>query len=549
MHRIYFMKRLHLHQNIFCKTTRIKYIFVCALLIALAVCSWATRAQTDPVPGETVAEPVPEAQVQPSLKKASCDNAKFKASYLNLPLHFEANQGQSDPEVRYMSRGSGYILFLTDGEAVLALGGGQEKKCNEGQPKTACDHLTTDNRHGAVLRMKLLGANPKPNISGLEQLPGKSNYFIGNDCQKWTTGIPSYQKVEYRGVYPGVDLIYYGNQRRLEYDFIVAPGTNPGLIRLQFEGAEEMRVDENGDLVLTLSAEGSEVRFRAPITYQEIGTDRRTVASRYFIAAGEEVGFEIGVYDADRPLIIDPVLDYATYLGDSDVDQARHVTVDASGNAYVTGSTQSTNFPTTGGAYDTIHNSVGFDDIFVTKFNAAGSGLVYSTFIGGGDDDRGNAIAVDTSGNAYIVGTTTSSNFPTVNAYDTSLGGTRDAIVAKLSSDGSTLLYSTYYGGSGNDGASVAAMALDSSGNVYFTGQTGSGDLPLANAYDNGLTGPVDVYVAKINTNTPGASGLQYSSYLGGTDQAWYENPGDIGFDGSGNIYVIGNTSAIDFPT
>ena len=278
-------------------------------------------------------------------------NQQIADAYGKLPLSFEANQGQSDSQVNFISRGSGYTLFLTPAEALLS--------------------MRSDSTHGATLAMKLAGANRRPQISGADRLPGTANYFIGSDPSQWRTAIPTYGRVNYRGVYPGIDLTYYGNQRQLEYDFVVAPGADPGVIALEFQGADRVGIDSQGDLVLDVA--GQQVRQHKPVVYQEINGARQIVEGRYVRRGRREVGFAIARYDRGKLLVIDPAmaLVYSTYLGGSDFDQGYAIAADSAGNAYVTGETFSTNFPTTPGAFQTTLNGVG--DAFVTKLNASGT--------------------------------------------------------------------------------------------------------------------------------------------------------------------------------
>ena len=377
------------------------------------------------------------------------------ANYGKLPLSFEANQGQTDEAVKFLSRGKGYTLFLTSTEAVLSLrkgsaepeaevprlvndpGGTGPRRAGAGvSPGGAGADLlrsadSADRPPSSVLRMKLVGANPEGRVTGIEELPGKSNYFIGNDPGKWRTGVPLYAKVQYEEVYPGIDLLYYGtNQRQLEYDFVVSPGADPGNILLGFEGADELRLDKEGNLLL--AADGGEVALKAPVLYQEVEGEKNYIAGGYVVEQNNQVAFEIAAYDASKPLIIDPVLSYSTYLGGSDTDVALGIAVDAAGNAYVTGLTGSANFPTANALQAAFGG--GFRDAFVAKLNAAGSVLDYSTYLGGSSFDEGLDIAVDAAGNAYVTGVTNSADFPTANALQGTLdGGSFDAFVAKLS--------------------------------------------------------------------------------------------------------------------
>jgi hypothetical protein len=437
-----------------------------------------------------------------------------------LPLAFEKNRGQTGSKVKFLARGQGYTLFLTSGEAVLALHKASAKS--------------------GVLRMKLLGANPASNVSGVDELPGKTNYFIGNDAKRWHTNVPMYAKVKYKSVYSGIDLVYYGNQRQLEYDFVVAPGADPRCIQLGVRGARKISRREDGDLVLAM-AEG-EIRWHKPVVYQGNDGARQEVAARYAIKGKNRVAFEVADYDSRRPLFIDPLV-YSTYLGGSGGDDGWAIAVDSSGGAYVAGSTASINFPTMNPLQPNEADGGVDSDAFVAKFNATGSALVYSTYLGGNAADYGNGIAVDSSGNAYVTGYTQSTNFPTVNPLQPTIGGGQgiDAFVAKLNSTGSALVYSTYLGGSGEDIGN--GIAVDSSGNAYVTGGTSSSDFPTMNPLQPANGGAPDAFVTEINTT---GSALVYSTYLGGSS-------GDGGFgiavDGSGNAYVTGGTSSTDFPT
>ena len=454
--------------------------------------------------------------------------ARINAAYGQLPLSFEANQGQTDAHVNFLSRGAGYALFLTPDEAALRL-----------QQPVASGTAAAQAAPEAVLRMQLVGANATPRVVGRDQLPGTSNYFIGNDPSRWHTDIPNYAQVEEQGVYPGVDLVYYGNQRQLEYDFTVAPGADPGVIRLAISGAESMTLDAQGNLVLHTA--GGDVVEQAPVLYQEADGGRQAVSGHFVLEGDGQVGFAVGAYNPSKPLIIDPVLSYSTYLGGSGNDAVvgSGIAVDSAGNAYVTGDTVSTNFPT---ANPLQPATGGGDDAFVAKLNASGTALVYSTYLGGSGDDAGSDIAVDSAGNAYVTGYTRSTNFPTANPLQPTFGGDRDAFVAKLNASGTALVYSTYLGGIASDVGS--GIAVDSAGNAYVTGDTVSTNFPTANplqpASGGGLT---DAFVAKLNAT---GTALVYSTYLGGSAS---DAGLDIAVDSAGNAYVTGNTSSTNFPT
>jgi beta-propeller repeat-containing protein/HYDIN/CFA65/VesB family protein len=444
--------------------------------------------------------------------------ASLVKNYGQLPLAFEPNEGQSDPQAKFISRGAVYGLFLTPTEAVLRLWS-----------------TATSGQSGAILRMRLLNTNSKTEVFGQEELPGKSNYFRGNDPTKWQTNVPHFAKVRYRDIYPGVDLVYYGQQRELEYDFVLQPGVDPGVIRLSIEGARRIRL-KAGDLLLS-SAEG-EMRLRRPHIYQEVGGSKRKVQGEYCLIGKKEVGFRVTRYDRRRVLVIDPVLAYSSYLGGGSGEYGRGIAVDAAGNAYITGNTYSNDFPTVNAIQPAKH---GISDAFVTKINASGTAVLYSTYLGDGIDDLGTRIAVDTAGNAYITGSTHSSDFPIVNAIQPAKRGFRDAFVTKLNASGSALVYSTYLGGGGDDYGDD--IATDVAGNTYVLGATSSNDFPTVNALQPTGHGSGDAFVTKINAD---GSALVYSTYLGGSGTEWGAG---IAVDKAGNAYVSGTTESTDFPT
>jgi hypothetical protein len=474
-----------------------------------------------------------------SSKPEEAARVRVSETYGRLQLHFEANQGQTDPQVKFLSRGGRHVLFLTPTEAVIVVTTPKQASNNE-SPRIGGKSTRPEGATRTALRMSFLGANPTPQVTGLDELPGRANYFTGNDPTKWRTNSPTYAKVRYQDLYPGTDLVYYGNQRQLEYDFIVRPGADPSRILLGFQGADPLEVDAAGNLVLHTAA--GPIRQRKPVVYQKIDGVRRQISGDYVLKGTDQVGFTVAAYDVTRPLVIDPVLVYSTYLGGSLDDEGDGIAVDASGNAYVTGVTGSTNFPTTAGAFDTTPNSAA--DAFVTKLNPTGSVLVYSTYLGGSNFDRGFGIAVDAAGDAYVTGVTSSMNFPTTTgAFDTTYnGGEKDAFVTKLNATGSALVYSTYLGGSGDDDTGLG-IAVDALGSAYVTGVT-STDFPTTmGAFDTTFNGDLDAFVTKLN---PAGSALAYSTYLGGSGF-------DLGFgiavDALGNAYVTGITDSTNFPT
>ncbi len=478
---------------------------------------------------------------------AAAGRVQVSEAYGKVPLSFEANRGQTDEQVKFLARGSRSTLFLTSSEAVLVFATREQPaqgRLHRARLRRAEDGQVTQ----TVLRMNLVGASPKPRLVGMEELPGKANYFIGNDPGKWRTNVPTFAKVHYENLYPGIDLIYYGNQGQLEYDLVVRPGADPKEITLGFQGAEKLKLDNQGDLLLH-TATGT-IRQRKPFIYQEIDGARREIAGGYLLKGAHRLGFQIAAYDRSRPLVIDPALFYSTYLGGSDNDVGLGIAVDSSGNAYVTGYTISTDFPTTAGAFQPSSPAPLTVHAFVTKLDPTGSALVYSTYLGGSVGDEGLGIAVDTLGNAYVTGITSSLDFPTTaGAFETTnVGGA--AFVTKLDPSGSALVYSTYLGGSGDEVG--RGIAVDTSGNAYVTGATFSTDFPttagaLQRTSGGGPAGcgssTWDGFVTKLD---PTGSALVYSTYLGGSD---VEEGIGIALDALGNAYVTGETFSSNFPT
>jgi hypothetical protein len=466
-------------------------------------------------------------------------------AYGKLPLSFEENRGQVDNKVKYVSRGSGYTLFLTATEAVLTLRKADEVRQHERPSRDLLHtHSAIPNRQSAVLRMKLRGANSEPVVTGESEMGARTNYFIGNDPEKWRTEVSRYERVRYAQVYPGIDMIYYGQQRQLEYDFEVAPGVDSRQIALEFTGVKRVQVERGtGDLILKTS--GGEVRQRRPVAFQEVGGERREVASRYVMQGKRKVGIEVGEYDRTQRLVIDPILGYSTYLGGSDYDSGYGIAADESGIAYVTGLTSSFDFPATEPYELDQYNA------FVTKIDTNASGaasLLYSAYLGGTDYDQGNAIAVNSSGIVYVTGDTISYDFPTVNQYQKDLdGGYSDVFVTKIDTNASgaeSLLYSTYLSGGMDDYG--RAIAVDAAGNAYVTGYTNSNNFPRRNQFQGRRdTLYYDAFVTKINTNASGTASLLYSTYLGGST---YDEGADIAVDAAGIAYVTGSTDSFNFP-
>jgi hypothetical protein len=468
-----------------------------------------------------------------------------------LQLGFEPNQGQARPGVNFVARGRGYSLYLTPGEAELVLPTAAPALKHKSASAKAGESRPLTSRR---VQIALKGANPAAVGRAMDELPGKTNYILGGDESKWRKDVPSYAKVQYDAVYPGVDLVYYGTQGRLEYDFLVQPGGKPETMALTIKGADQVHLDAAGDLVLATG--DSEIRQGRPVAYQEIAGVRQAVDASYELRADHSVGFRIGEYDHSQPLVVDPYVSYATYLGKSGTDEPWVMAVDstgiyvagATGTAWFTSANTTTDYP----SYKTTYSSS--YDIFLTKLSLDGQKIIYSTFYGGAGDDRCRGIAVDAAQNVYFTGETSggTGNFPAVNAWQTGTAGGYDAYVVKLGSTGNTVAFSSWLGGGGNDAA--YGIALDASGNAYVTGMTRS-----TNMFPAGIMtgvaqptsgGDIDMFIAKI-ASAGGTSGRLLATYLGGGAA---EVGNAIAVDSAGYIYAVadsqspGNTS-VPFPT
>ena len=386
--------------------------------------------------------------------------------------------------------------------------------------------------HGEQIRVRFEGASKGVTLEGIDPLAARANFFLGQDPRGWRTGVPAFQKILYRGLYPGIDLIYSGTNDRIKSEFTVAPGADPLLLRLAYSGTLSIAV--NGDLIA--SDAGSELRERAPEIFQETAAGRVQVAGRYRLIDDRTAGFEMDSYDASLPLVIDPVISYSTYLGGTGMSAVTGLAVDSGGNLYVTGWTEALDFPIVGAAQAANQGGV---DVFVAKFNPTGTALLYATYIGGRGDDRGAAIAVDSNGQAYVTGSTASTNFPLASPIRTTLGGSKTAFVLKLNAVGNMLLYSTYLGGTNWETGN--AIAVDASGNMYVAGDTQSANFPVLNAVQSAIGGGMDAFVTKLTS----AGALSFSTFLGG---AGNEHAGGIAVDGSGSVYVAGGTYSPNFP-
>jgi hypothetical protein len=509
-------------------------------------------AQSTPIQNLNEGKPAPLSKFSFTGQTSSIVRANALESYGNLPLSFEVNSGQIDRRVRFFSRTGMYTLFLTSDDAVFAVeaskAAGESKVAGAAVPSK---FISTMSKASTILSMKLRNADPLARIIGVDELAGTSNYFVGRDPANWRTNVRMYAKVKYEGIYPGIDLLYYGNQRQLEYDFIVRPRADPHRIVIDFKGAKEIRRDAHGNLILKIGDE--EMRWRKPVAYQTLVGKRRFVAARYSKKDPKNptrVVFEIAKYDTNQPLYIDPLM-YSTYLdGSSSTSSAYGIAVDTSGDAFVIG-TASVNFPTTPGAFQSSCGGDCNGNTFVTKFNPSGSALIYSTYIGGSGSDVGSGIVADSAGDVYVTGSTTSSDFPvTPGAVQSAYGGNGDAFLAELNPGGSALIYSSYLGGSNQDFGS--GVTVDSAGNAYVAGGTCSSDFPVTpgafqttyssdiNCLETGFPG--DAFITEIK---PSASPLVYSTYLGGSS---YNMASGIALDSSGNAYVTGLTGSSNFP-
>ncbi|HUQ90883.1 MAG TPA: SBBP repeat-containing protein [Bryobacteraceae bacterium] len=438
-----------------------------------------------------------------------------KSKLGSTPLYFEPNVGQSDAKVQFLARGGGFLTLLTGQEAFFF-------SASLKQPL----HLT------------LAGARKAQRAQALEQVPGLSNYFYGKDPAGWRTNVPHYAKVRFEGVYKGIDVVFYSGERRLEYDFVVAPGADPNLIELAWEGVEGVRIDEAGDMVLSTTA--GDIRQRRPKVYQEIDGRQVTVEARYRKGRNQNYQFELASWDRKRPLVIDPQIVYSTYLGGAQGDEIYGITTDAVGSAFLTGYTKSANFPVAN-AYQSTNQ--GNNDIFVTKLALNGTQLFYSTYIGGEGDDLGFGITIDSTGSPIVVGRTSSFGYPvTQRAFQKDYTGGDDAVITKLVPDGNRLSWSTYLGtGEAND--SAKAVGVDYADNVIVTGTTNSSIfITTPNAYSRSYKGNRDLFVSKFDS---GGINLLFSTYIGGV---FDDDPNVMVIDRAGDILIGGGSMSPDYP-
>ncbi len=507
---------------------------------------------------QSPASPIPAALGSISSGSSSFDRSLFVSSspkskpnaqalLSQLPMIFEPNQGQADSTVKFLAHGAGYSLFFDSTGAMLAM-----------QTTHPASSKGGTGRSVESLRMMLSGANPSTAISAGEPLPGKSNYFIGNDPQKWRTGVPQFAGVRYADVYPGIDLVFYGNQGRLEYDFKVAPGADPSQAELQFDGASKIELS-GGDLIL--AGDDNNVRLQAPRVYQRIGDREQHVEGRFVLRADNRVGFEIGAYDRTRELVIDPILVYSTYFGGG-TESSPSIAVNGDGNIYLAGSTSSALPASPVTPVQSGLKGTGAQNVFILDLNTS-TGILYLTYLGGSGMDTNVGLAVDAGGNAYVAGTTTSTDFPTVGGYQSApepgSTGTAHVFVSKLSGLDSlatppTLAYSTYLSGNGTDVAS--GMTIDSNADVFVTGTTTSTDkgsttdvfpasyLPAPYQLNPAGGSIIQFFVTKVNTASISTLSVPYSTYFGGGSPSnAIAQGGGIAVDTAGNIYFSGTTN------
>lgn len=509
--------------------------------------------------------------------KQSLDQANVSRSLslLQLPMRFEANHGQAESEVKFLSRGRGYTLFLTSHEAVLVLAqpsafGKEDAAKSSGmhfQDRQNGRREALRNQKFSVLRLQFAGANANPAIEGVDELSGKSNYFMGNDSSKWHTDIPNFSKVMYRDIYPGIDLVFYGSKEgELEYDFIVSPGADPKVINVKFEGADKIGKDQNGDLILYIP--GGELRQHKPNVFQESDAVKEMIEGQYLLKDSGLAGFNIASYKMTRPLVIDPVLSYSTYFGGSNgsgvsaggpgLDYGTCIVVDVQNSIYLGGIADPVNFP--GVRLGPNNPFVQNFTFFVTKINPATSTVIYSVYFGSSYRNDILDIAVDALGNVYAAGAMDGRDYPvTSNAFQSVAnvagfaGG--QAVVTKIGPSGNSLLYSSYLGGTGSLNGAVA-IAVDALGNAYVAGFTNSLDFPgspqssIRSSNPNAVQsanrgGGSDAFLVEISQSGTSVMTVDYFTYIGGSG---YDDVYGIAIDSSGNAYIVGATNSADFP-
>ncbi|HET9493958.1 MAG TPA: S-layer homology domain-containing protein [Chloroflexia bacterium] len=468
-----------------------------------------------------------------ALDAHSATLANTSVQRVSLPLQFEPNAGQTDKSVDFVARASGGTMFFRPAEVVMSLP-------VEGAKSNA----------RAAVAVQFVGANANHVIEGEGALPGKASYLKGNNPARWQKGLPTYAAVEYTGVYDGVNLKYEGDQGSLKGTYLLAPGTDPSIIRWRYTGAEQIVLQPGGDLKISIAGAEAALTEKAPVAWQEIAGQRTPVSVAYTVGEDGTAGFAVGAYNGALPLTIDPTISYSTFLGGDNFDDAIGIAVDSQGYTYVAGHTDSLNFPLVN-ARDPIYG--GNSDAYVTKLAPGGQNVIYSTYLGGNDVDYAFDVDVDASGNAYVTGRTASDDFPVAGAYRPVTDGSNDAYLTKLDPNGQGVLYSTFFGGSEDEQG--WGVAVDGAANAYIVGETSSADFSTRSAYDSTINGGTDGYVAKINTAASGDASLVYSTFLGGSSNDFaggrvlLEVGHGIAVDDLGYAYLAGQTQSADFPT
>lgn len=531
------MQTLRLRASSVNSRTRLRA--VCTLLLVVALCGQSALPQmaASRLPFKAVTAPLlSSSPATTAFTETSSATPHVSETLKNLPMNFTRNDGQTDARVKFTARGRGYGLFLTATEAVMAL-------------------QQTSTKRATTLRMQLLQANPHPEITGLDQLPTVTNYYVGNDPSQYREAVPHFARVKYAQMYPGIDVVYYGNQQQLEYDFIVAPGADPKQIKMQFAGAQQLRVADNGDLVIRMK--GGELRHHKPILYQTVNGERKEITGHFVLRHRTRVSFAVGEYDRTKELVIDPVMTYSTYLGGFEGDEKAYAVAVKDGCAgacevYLTGAVSSLTFPDENvppAPPDIPAGSNGGTDIFVAKLDATGTAFGYYTIIGGAGEEHGRGIKVTDTGLVYVTGVIGSDYAPpaTVTGYRVAdlYPNNEDAFVLRLNAAG-TLINFTYLSGASYDQANAIALN-DANAQIYVTGQTyktgaAATDFPTtAGAYDTTHNGAYDVFVSRLSANL---NSLLYSTFIGGFNMD-YGNGIDVY---QGKVYVVGNTQSVGPP-
>jgi uncharacterized repeat protein (TIGR01451 family) len=554
---------------------------VAAFLLTVAVAVLALSIQRHNVqrhnqPAEAAATAKPGTVATLAQASGTADAAlqqQARTAMANAPMNFEVNRGQTDKRVKFLSRGAGYTLFLTADSAVMAFPHTSAATAKPQIPPApyalprvtppAPSAAATPQRAESVLSMRVVGGNPAARITGLDKQEAESNYFIGNDPKQWHTRLTNYGKVQYAGVYPGVDLVYYGNQKQLEYDFVVRPGADPKPIELTLGSGPDgqatipLRIDQQGNLVATL--DGDDVQFHKPVIYQPAtaASSKAVVDGQFVLKGNRRVGFEVSAYDRSRELVIDPALTFSTYLGGSNEDIAYGVTYGVRfGQPIVVGSTRSADFPQVKALYPFHPGTCGAQtcrDLFVSKWNPNLNSLIFSTYVGGSNDEVPFQVTQDVFGDIFLTGYTLSTDFPIRGpVVQKTFGGgtvTGDAFLVQVESAGFYLEWSTYIGGSGDDvGYSIQ---VDTPGNSYVAGTTTSTDFPTTpGTYQTscGLTQAGTCSTAFLSVVNAKGTGYVYSTYLGGSGGLGEAAYG-VALDSSANAYVTGITGTPNFPT